>query len=62
MQAQRTLRRLPRLALIPLLFAAATSHAATDPQGAINATSLTDHLVEAGCMHGRGIRAWMMEK
>ncbi|WP_175959449.1 hypothetical protein [Burkholderia pyrrocinia] len=38
------------------------THAATDPQGAINATSLTDHLVEAGCMHGRGIRAWMMEK
>jgi len=31
MQAQRTLRRLPRLALIPLLLAAAASHAATDP-------------------------------
>jgi alpha-galactosidase len=31
MQAQRTLRRLPRLALIPLLFAASAAHAATDP-------------------------------
>ncbi|MDF3084900.1 hypothetical protein [Burkholderia sola] len=37
-------------------------HAATDPQGAINARSLTDHLVEAGYTHGRGIRAWMVEK
>ena len=31
MQAQKTLRRLPRLALIPLLFATAAAHAATDP-------------------------------
>ncbi|THJ46811.1 hypothetical protein E9536_39345 [Burkholderia sp. LS-044] len=37
------------------------THAATDPQGAMNAAFLTDHLVEAGCMHGRGIRAWMVE-
>ncbi|KVD44948.1 hypothetical protein WS61_14360 [Burkholderia sp. ABCPW 11] len=37
------------------------AHAATDPQGAMNAASLTDHLVDAGCMHGRGIRAWMVE-
>ncbi|KWK64584.1 hypothetical protein WM15_11480 [Burkholderia ubonensis] len=37
------------------------AHAATDPHGAMNVASLTDHLVDAGCMHGRGIRAWMVE-
>ena len=31
MQKPRTLRRLPRLALLPLLFATAAAHAATDP-------------------------------
>ncbi|MPV71165.1 hypothetical protein [Burkholderia sp. BE17] len=38
------------------------THVATDPQGAMDASSLTDHLIEAGFMHGRGIRAWMVEK
>ncbi|CAM2197495.1 ADP-ribosylglycohydrolase family protein [Paraburkholderia kururiensis] len=32
-------------------------HVAVDPQGACNVASLIDHLVEVGCVHGRGMRA-----